>query len=184
MIETERLVLRAPRADDLAWQLAWLNTPAVMRHMGGAVRPEEDVAARFERNALAFAAGEPAFWTVILREQGEVIGRCGLSRIAEQPAPPRILGAIQVGWTLAEPFWGQGLAYEAARAAITYGFATFGVAEIWAQTSDANRASTRLMGRLGMVRCPELAYPDPDYPPVDNPTMVHRIGRGQWAAAA
>lgn len=183
-LETLRLTLRPPIADDLAWQLAWLNTPAVMRYLGGEVRPAKQVADGFERNVAAMAKGEPAFWTLVLRETGEPIGKCGLSRIEESRAPPAIAGAVQVGWSLAEPFWGQGLASEAARAALEYGFKTFELREIWAQTSDSNAASSRLMHRMGMLRCPEYDYFDPDYPATDNPTTVRRITRLEWDEAA
>lgn len=182
MIETPRLILRPQEPQDLAWQLAALNTPAVMRFLGGAPRPPEAFAAGFERNARAWQTGEPAFFTVILRETDELIGKCGLSRISESLAPDSIRGAIQAGWTLAEPFWGKGYALEAARAMVAHGFATFGVPELWAQTSDSNAASTALMVRLGMERRPDLFYRDPDYPPADNPTTVYRIGREEWAA--
>lgn len=181
MIETERLILRAPQPQDLDWQLKWLNTPEVMRFLGGAARPPEAVAAGFERNVAAMAAGEPAFWTVTLRDGATIAGKCGLSRIDEGLAPAAIKGGIQVGWTLAEPFWGQGLASEAARAVLSHGFQSYDVPEIWAQTSDSNAASTRLMDRLGLTRCPDLCYLDPDYPAADNPTIVYRIGREQWA---
>ena len=181
MIETPRLLLRAPEPQDLDWQLEWLNTPAVMRFLGGEARPPEAVAAGFAYNAACVAKSEPAFWTVTLREGGAIIGKCGLSRIEEEPAPKLIKGGIQIGWSLAEPFWRQGLASEAAQAVLGREFRTHNEPEIWAQTSDSNAASTRMMARLGLIRCPDLCYFDPDYPPADNPTIVYRIGRAEWA---
>ena len=180
MIETARLILRPPEPQDLDWQLEWLNTPAVMRFLGGEARPPEAVAAGFAYNAACMAKAEPAFWTVTMRDSGAIIGKCGLSRIQEKPAPALIKGGIQIGWTLAEPFWGQGLASEAARAVLNWEIRTHNESEIWAQTSDSNAASTRMMARLGLNRCPELCYLDPDYPPADNPTTVYRISREEW----
>jgi RimJ/RimL family protein N-acetyltransferase len=183
-LETERLILRPPHLDDLAWQLTWLNTPEVMRHLGGVVHPVEKYAAGFQRNAAAMAKGEPAFWTAVLRSSGEPVGKCGLSPIESDEAPPALAGGIQVGWTLAEPFWGRGLASEAARAAIGHGFAVFALPAIWAQTSASNAASTRMMARLRLLRCAELDYHDPDYPAADNPTTIYRVVREDWAAPA
>jgi RimJ/RimL family protein N-acetyltransferase len=177
VIETARLILRAPQPGDLDWQLAWLNTAAVMRFLGGEARPADAVASDFAENAASLARGEPAFWTVVLRESDQIVGKCGLSRIAEARAPASIKGGTQIGWSLAEPFWGQGLAREAAQAVLGRGFQTYDVPQLWAQTSDSNVASTRLMARLGLIRCPTLCYSDPDYPPADNPTIVYRIGR-------
>ncbi len=182
-LETERLLLRPPVDSDLEWQIEWLNTPTVMRYLGGAPRTRDNVAKGFERNIVAWSAGEPAYWTVILRESGEPIGKCGLSRIEVEAAPPEISGGIEVGWSLAERFWGKGLATEAARSAIGQGFGAWPISAIWGQTSDSNFASTRLMARLGLRRRADLDYYDPAYPPADNPTTIHRIGREEWAKA-
>lgn len=183
MIQTERLILRAQQPDDLQWQLEWLNTLAVMQHLGG-LRTAAEVSAGFARNASAWAQGEPSFRTVTLRDGHTIIGKCGLSRIEEEFAPAPIKGGIQIGWSLAEPFWGQGFASEAARAALAHEFEARDTPGIWAQTSDSNAASTKLMSRLGLIRRPDLSYFDPDYPPEDNPTIVYRIGREDWAAQA
>jgi RimJ/RimL family protein N-acetyltransferase len=180
VIETARLILRAPLPEDLAWQVEHLNTATVMRHLGG-MRQLADVSAGFEINAAAMARGEPAFWTVVLRSGGAVLGKCGLSPIESGTAPAELRGGVQIGWTFAEAWWGQGLASEAARAVIDHAFAGGALAELWSQTSESNAASSRMMARLGLQRCAVLDYVDPDYPATDNPTTVYRIGRDAWA---
>lgn len=177
-LETERLILRPPLADDLGWQQTHLNTAAVMAYMGG-VRGADAVAAGFDRNAEAFEAGEPGFFTVMMRDGGAIAGKCGLARIAGCE-PAQMQGGVQVGWSLAEGFWGQGLAAEAARTVIEWGFSHFALQTIWSQTSDSNLASTRLMRRLGLTRRGELDYVDPDYPPADNPTTVYCADSAHW----
>jgi RimJ/RimL family protein N-acetyltransferase len=183
VIETERLILRVPIDSDLAWQQVHLNTEAVMRHLGGVQCPS-DLARSFERNARAFERNEPGMFTVVSKQTGEPIGKCGLTPIETLAAPAALRGQVQIGWSLAKAAWGQGLACEAARAVIADGFATCSYACIWAQTSDSNQASTRMMARLGFERLPGLDYADPDYPPADNPTTVYRIVRtfGEGAA--
>ena len=178
-LRTDRLILRAPVAADLAWQQQWLNTDGVRRHLGGVIDGGA-FAAGFERNAAAFAAGDPGFFTVVSRDTGEPVGKCGFSPIETDRAPPVLAGQLQVGWTLAEPFWGQGLASEAARAVVTHAFAQPGLAVLWAQTSDSNLGSTKVMARLGFVRRADLDYVDPDYPAADNPTTVYRMAREEW----
>ena len=180
MIESERLVLRVPGEADLGWQLARLNSPAVMRHLGGP-RDEADVAASFERNRAALLRGEYGFWTVDLLATDEPIGKCGLATIDSPAAPAEIGGGVQIGWTLAEAHWGHGFASEAAQAVLAHGFGAHGLPVIWSQTSDSNLASTRVMARLGFERCAALDYIDPDYPRADNPTTVYRITRESWA---
>lgn len=176
MIETERLILRAQRDDDLDWFVAYMNTPAVMRHLGG-VRPPEAVAAGMARNAEGFARTGLGFWTIVLRDSGERAGKCGLGPIEGEHVPPQLCGQLEIGWSLAEPFWGRGLAAEAARAVLRHGFQTLGQEAIYSQTSASNQASTRLMERLGFERCAALDYVDPAYPAADNPTTVYRQTR-------
>ncbi|MGB7656065.1 MAG: GNAT family N-acetyltransferase [Novosphingobium sp.] len=182
-LQSERLELHAPQPGDLAWQIEHLNTAAVMRNLGG-VRSADAVTAGFEANAASLLRGEPGFWTVVRRSDQAVLGKCGLSIIATEAAPAALFGGVQIGWSLAEPFWGQGLASEAARLVIGHAFSELGQAVLWSQTSDSNHASSRMMARLGFARRAELDYVDPDYPPADNPTTVYRMTQGDWAERA
>lgn len=179
VIETARLVLRSPVASDLDWQALHLNTPAVMAHLGG-VRSAEDLANGFAANAAALDAGEPGFWTVTLRSDGTVIGKCGLSRMETPAAPPEMTGGLQIGWSLGEAWWGHGYAGEAARTVIAQFFDHYDAPQLWAQTSDSNAASSRMMTRLGFARCLQFDYVDPDYPPEDNPTTVYCLKRADF----
>ena len=181
MITTRRLDLRPPTTDDLPWVLAHINTSAVMRNLGG-IRSPEKVAEGLDADIAAFAGGGHRRWTVWLREENRRIGRCGLFPIMTEAAPDTLRGQHEIGWTLAEAFWGRGYASEAARAVLAFGFGSLDRSVIVAQTSESNGASTRLMERLGFVRTPELDYIDPDYPAADNPTTVYRLSRDEWGA--
>ena len=181
--ETERLVLRRELPGDLAVWLEHMNTPAVMGRIGG-VQPPEKVAEGFAKMAEQAAAHAPSFHFVALKSDGTLIGQCGLSRIDTAVAPDGLKNAIQVGWSLRADYWGQGYAREAAEAALALAFGQFGLARVYAQTSESNVPSWRLMERLGMHRCAELDYPDADYPPEDNPTMVYRVDATDWRARA
>lgn len=182
VLETERLILRPPVADDLPWLQDQVNAPGVMRHLGG-IRSAERVAEGLENDIAAFASGDYRRWTVWLRVGACRVGRCGLFRVRSEAAPDGLRGRNEIGWTLVEDRWGQGYATEAARAVLGFGFGTLGHGAIFAQTSDSNRASTRMMGRLGFARRPELDWDDPDYPPQDNPTTVYHLTREAWQAA-
>ena len=184
MIETGRLVLRAPVADDLPWILAEMNTPGMLRHLGGAVQKPDEVDRRLAEDIAAFASGEYHRWTVWLRDEDQRVGRTGLFVIRTDAAPGPLRGQIEIGWMLAEPYQGRGLASEAARAALGFAFGPLGCTQVYSQTSDSNRASTKMIQRLGFVRRAELDYVDPAYPEVDNPTTVYRLDRVEWAAAA
>lgn len=108
-LETARLRLRRPEAADLEPLHAMLADPAVARWLGGVV-PDREQAWR----ALALSLGH---WTlrgygplaVEERAGGRLVGRVGLFFPAGWPG-------IELGWTIARPFWGLGYAGEAARA--------------------------------------------------------------------
>ena len=179
MIETERLVLRPPEHGDLAFRQNALNTPKVMRYLGGPASPEK-AAERLAGDIAGFAEYGVGFWIATHKQTGEPVGRCGVGIIRSGPAV--LQGGWQIGWMLAEPFWGQGYAEEAARGVIDYWFGELGEKSIWSQTSASNAASTRMMARLGFERRADLDYVDPDYPAADNPTTVYSLGRGEWAS--
>lgn len=179
-LRTPRLILRPSAADDLPWILECINTPAVMRHLGGAIRTIEEVEAGLSADIAAFASGEYRRWTACLADDGRKVGRCGLFRVRSEAAPDALRGQCEIGWTFVEEAWGKGYATEAARAVLDFAFGTLALAEVFSQTSESNAASTRMMHRLGIRSRPELGYVDPDYPPEDNPTTVWSIAAREW----
>ena len=80
-------------------------------------------------------------------------------------------------------YWGRGYAREAAQAALVLAFDRLELPCVYAQTSERNTASWRLMERLGMQRRADLDYPDADYPPEDYPTMVYWLRLEHWRSA-
>ena len=181
-LETERLVLRREKPGDLEVWLEHMNTPEVMEMVGG-VQPVAKVAESFAKMA-ADAEGPLAFYFLARKADGTLLGKAGLSRIETAVAPDELRGAVQVGWTLRADCWHQGYAREAAQAALSLAFERLGLQRVYAQTSERNTASWGLMERLGMARRADLDYPDADYPPEDNPTMVYGLDADQWHARA
>lgn len=55
--------------------------------------------------------------------------------------------------------WGRGLGLAVGRAGLRYGFQDLGLEEIWAEALDANRASVRILQKLGMT---ETGWGDED----------------------
>src|SRR5687768_13407542 len=161
--ETERLVLRRELPGDLDVWLKHMNTPEVTEKVGG-VQPPEKVAESFAKMA-ADAEGGLAFYFLARKTDRALLGKAGLSRIETAVAPAELRGAVQVGWTLRADCWGQGYAREAAQAALRLAFGRFGLVTVYAQTSQRNVASWRLVERLGMRRRADLDYFDADYPP-------------------
>ena len=76
------------------------------------------------------------------------IGRCGLYPFRDD-AGAEIKDTANIGFYLARPFWGQGLATEAARAFVQYGFETLGLRRIVAGINAENVASISVVQKLG-----------------------------------
>ena len=180
VLTTERLFLRQIGGDDLEPHMTLLNTPAVMEYLGG-VQPRAVIAAKHEASRASFAAHGFGFMLMEERATGEIVGHCGLRHVAHPLAPnPQ---DHEIGWLVREDRWRMGYAYEAMRAVVDWGFGTFGVPQIVAITTPANRGSWLLMEKLGMVRRPDLDFTDPAMPPEHNREIQYAITRAQWEQA-
>jgi len=183
-LATERLILRDWTRDDIDPFLAHLNTPAVMRWLGG-VQSRAKFLAAYDRLIGYRRDFGHTFWIVERRRDGghlagEMLGFCGLKRRNVVGAP--VFGDVEIGWRLREDAWGRGYAREAATASLDAAFVRFGAPHVVALTVAGNAASRGLMTRLGMTRHAELDYHDPNYGPDLNPTIVYRIDRDEWRA--
>jgi RimJ/RimL family protein N-acetyltransferase len=178
--ETERLILREWGDGDGDRFYAIMNTPAVMRHLGG-VQERATWDAAFGR-ILGFQSDfGHTFWLLQRKEDGELLGFCGLKRVNAEGTP--LKGEFEIGWRLRESAWGQGYAKEAAIASLDLAFDHFGATHVVALTVPANADSQGLMKRLGMTRRPDLDFDDPRFGPEMNPTVVYRIDAAEWPAA-
>jgi len=177
VLETERLILRQIRTDDLDPHMALLNTPGVMRYLGG-VQPRSVIAAKHQAAREGFAAEGFGFMIMQERASGEMVGHCGLRRIVHSLAPNQ--GDHEIGWLVREDRWRRGYALEAMRAVVDWAFAVHHAPHIVAMTCHANEGSWRLMEKLGMCRRADLAFHNPADPPDENPTIQYAISRAEW----
>lgn len=181
VLETERLVIRQWREDDFADWLAHLNTDAVCVHLGGA-KPPAEARAAFDRSLGGWNENGYGFLAVERRADGLLLGVCGMGPIQTEQAPDGLRGEFEVGYRFRIDTRGMGYATEAARAMVDHTFDVLDRPIVFAQTSQANSNSWRLMQRLGMTRRAELDYEDPAYDPEENPTMVWSLDRADRPA--
>jgi ribosomal-protein-alanine N-acetyltransferase len=166
-LRTSRLLLREWREEDRAPFAGLSADPDIVRHL-----PLPD-AAWVDRAVAHWRQYGFGQWVVEIPGVVSFAGVVGLNRVRSSlPFTP----AVEAAWRLARPYWRQGFAHEAARAAIDDGFFRLGLAEIVAFTVLANRASWRLMERLGMVRNPADDFDHPQFPPGD-PLCRHILYR-------
>lgn len=86
---------------------------------------------------------------------------------------------IEIGWRLARPFWGRGLATEGARVALNFAFETLHLDEVVSMTACINSRSRRVMEKLGMTRSPDDDFQHPLVPAgyILCPHVLYRIRR-------
>jgi RimJ/RimL family protein N-acetyltransferase len=82
-------------------------------------------------------------WALEDRSSGELVGRAGLLRPPDWPD-------LEVGWTVARPRWGEGLAGEAGRAAVQWAHHALGARHIIILIAPGNVRSIRVAEKLGL----------------------------------
>jgi RimJ/RimL family protein N-acetyltransferase len=178
--ETKRLRLRTwDEADEFGFYDV-MNTPTVMRWLGG-VQSIEEWGAGYRRLLGYQRDFGFTFWIVERKEDEEILGFCGLKR-ANAPGADALAGEVEIGWRLREDAWGQGYAKEAAIASLDFAFDTVGVPSVVAVTAAGNTPSQGLMTRLGMTRREEFGFIDQRFPAGSevNPQVVFVIEPDDW----
>ncbi|AUX45001.1 GNAT family acetyltransferase [Sorangium cellulosum] len=147
VLETQRLRLRAITSGDAESIFRIQSDPEVTRYFG---RPGDGALADSERRVAEIEKGvrenTSIRWGVTLRDGGEIIGSVGFWRWNK---PHRW---AEVGYDLLPAFWNQGIMSEAVRAVVSFGFASMDLHRVEAQLDPENRASARLLERLGFAR--------------------------------
>lgn len=141
-LETERLLFRDHLRSDLDAFCALQADPDVRRYVGGAPRPRAEAERRFLRQ-LKNARRRLALRATIFKADDRYIGSCGLYPGDAKP------GEATLAFTLAKPYWGRGLATEAGRAFIDFGFQRLRLKRIVAVAEVGNAASLRVLEKLG-----------------------------------
>jgi RimJ/RimL family protein N-acetyltransferase len=172
-VETERLVLRRWLEGDRDAVLGIWADPNVWRAIGpGAVGVPFDpeyALGRFRHHLSHWEQYGFGLWLAEPRGSGEVAGWVGA---AHPTYLPDLAGAVEIGWTLRRPFWGQGLAREGAAAAAKTAFAHLALAEVVSLIGPTNTRSIAVAERLGMSPDREACRPD-----TGERMLVYRRGR-------
>jgi ribosomal-protein-alanine N-acetyltransferase len=147
IFETERLSFRRLAIDDLDNLFTLYHSPDVRKYYSEGIPTYEET-----RRELEWIVNEcyPKYgfgmWATLLKETGKFIGRCGL-------CPMDIEGKeeIEVAYMLDSQYWGQGLATEAAKAILHYGFEQVGRKRLICVINPDNIASARVAEKIGMT---------------------------------
>jgi RimJ/RimL family protein N-acetyltransferase len=146
-VETERLVLRRWRSEDLKHLCLVFAKPEVWWYPHGRGFSVDETRAFLDGRLERWSRRGWSHWAAIHRADERLIGFVGL----EPPTfLPEVMPTVEVGWRLDPDYWGRGLASEGGRAASRFGFDVLGLEEIVSIYEPANVASGRVMERIGM----------------------------------
>ncbi|HYP01337.1 MAG TPA: GNAT family N-acetyltransferase [Pyrinomonadaceae bacterium] len=151
-LETARLRLRMFAPEDAGELSLITSDPDVMEYIGEGLPLSPDattvnlasIIGTFKRRGFGR-------WALVHKELNKLIGYCGLSYNNVQVG-------VEVAYLLARPYWGQGLATEAARACLRYGFEVLRLDTIGGVTRPGNDKSRRVLERLGMKYVCDAVY--------------------------
>ena len=148
-IETARLVLRRFEAEDLEPLASILLHADVAGRLGSPDATTMDVRQALERYERHWDERGYGRLAVCERTTGTLLGRAGVMYEAAWTATAC---KDEIGWVIDRGLWGQGLATEAAAAALADVFRRVGLEQVVSYTSPDNTASLRVMEKLGLVR--------------------------------
>src|SRR6516164_54275 len=141
-LETARLRFRTHEPQDEPGFVAMHTDPEVRRFVGGSPWTVERAVHRFRAEYLGQPTHIFGLWATIFKSENKFIGSCGLR--APDGSHPSSLA-----FYLARPYWGRGLASEAARCFVDLAFHRLGLDRIAAEVQEGHRASEQILWKLG-----------------------------------
>jgi ribosomal-protein-alanine N-acetyltransferase len=192
ILRTDRLLLRRLTFDDLDPLAAIYADPDVRRFFpeGTLSREEtrEEIAWMIEVDYARYGYG---LWATILEASGALIGRCGLLPWKVVPSARAALGIdgpdedptpedrveVEVAYLLAKEHWGRGLATEAARAIVAYGFERLPVSRLICLIDEDNVGSLRVAAHIGMTQAGDVEMDGEVFP-------LFAVDRDRWSASS
>jgi RimJ/RimL family protein N-acetyltransferase len=153
IIETNRLILRPWQPSDIGAFSQMHQDADVMADAGG---PMSDAACqtKLDRYLSAFQTHGYSRWCVEDRQM-QFVGYVGINHHQQH----NWLGRHdEIGWRLNKAFWGQGLATEAAKAALVDGFERLRLTRVFSCTAPTNLRSQSVMAKLSLSRCADLDF--------------------------
>ena len=167
VLETDRLILRPFREDDLDAYAEMCADSEVMRYLLVGRPLSRDEAWEHMATILGhWHFRGYGLWAVEHRQSGDLVGRIGFLNPEGWPG-------VELAWTLARPYWGKGYATEGGRAALSHGFLKLGQERIISLIHPENQRSIRLAERLG-----ESFENSTDFK--GEPVSVYGINRKDW----
>jgi len=166
-LQTERLVLRSFREEDVGAMAQLFANPDFMRFSLGIYTERKKTVDFIEKVMGWNHASIPSQFAVVPRGEDVLIGYCGFHHHPEVP------GEVEIGYRLHPDYWNRGLITEAARAVCEHAFAGLKLPRVISLVHPENIPSRRVAEKNGMKVEREITFRG-------FPTLVYAISREQW----
>jgi RimJ/RimL family protein N-acetyltransferase len=145
ILETDRLLLREFVMDDVKEFFRMVSDSDVTRFTGDDCQTLEEASKRLEDGPFQdYRKHGYGRWAAVYKPTGTVIGFAGLKYMDD-------VGEVDLGFRFFKEHWGKGLATEASRAIVAYGFGTHQLKRIIGMADIENKASIRVLEKVGFT---------------------------------
>lgn len=148
---TDRMLHRAFTVDDAEVAFALNSNPLVMRYTAEPMAQSLEATRQHIADYPDFEKVGYGRWACVLKETEQIIGFCGLKYLED-------LDEVDIGYRFFPEYWGQGLATEACRASLEFGFSQLQLKQIIGLVVPENAASIRVLEKVGMQSEGEFDY--------------------------
>ncbi len=147
ILETERLLLRGWKDEDASSLFKYAKDKRVGLAAGWI--PHRDV--NYSRAVIRTIFAGPETYAICLKSfNNEPVGSIGLT-LEGSPERPLLKGEAELGYWVGVPFWGQGIATEAAREVIRHGFEDLNITNLYCGYFDGNERSKKVQEKCGFT---------------------------------
>ncbi|MCX6112365.1 MAG: GNAT family N-acetyltransferase [Proteobacteria bacterium] len=143
ILETDRIILRPWKHSDISDYHKMMDNPLVLKYLPIDHFTLEDAETKIQSRIDQQNDHGFCIWAMVLKENNKLIGHCGLQYICETKD-------IEVGYALSPDQWNRGLATEAAKASLDYGFKTLRLGIILGLVFPDNKSSKHILKKIGM----------------------------------
>jgi [ribosomal protein S5]-alanine N-acetyltransferase len=153
ILETSRLTLRYITSRDAEALMPILGDAQVMQFSIIGVHSPRQIKQFIEQRLISYLEYGFGLYALVHKQNQELIGYCGFFiQSIEQKKE------VEVGYRLAQKYWGQGLATEAAQAVVEYGQQRFNFQRFVCLIETNNIRSIRVAQKLGMTLEKKIIY--------------------------
>ena len=145
-LNTARLKLRQLQIEDIECLVKYANNKKIADHIINIPHPyqEPDAVFRISYVVQGFKNKTRFVFAVILKETGELIGEISLHLLPNKTS-------AELGYWVGEPFWNRGIATEAIKAVLSFGFEKLALQAVFATCHAENKASQKVLIKNGMA---------------------------------